>query len=253
MMRISVAGGTGTVGRHVVDVLREQGHAPVVLSRSAGVDLLGGSGLATVLDGVDAVVDVTSVQTRTAAASESFFETVTQHLQQAEQQLGVRHHVLLGIVGSDKAPYAYYAGKVRQEQLVEAGAVPSTILRATQFYEFAAQIRSQLRAGPFSIIPAMRSQPIAARAVAERLVELAVAAPQGRVPDVAGPAEHRMVEMVRRLAEVKGWAGPVLELPIPGRWGRALRDGTLLAGPGAELRGPGFAEWLASGAGGIDA
>ena len=252
-MRIAVAGGTGTVGRHVVDVLREQGHAPVVLSRSTGVDLVGGVGLAAVLDGVDAVVDVTSVQARTAASSVAFFESVTLNLQRAEAQLGVRHHVLLSIVGSDKAPYAYYAGKARQEQLVEGGAVPSTILRATQFHEFAAQIRSQLRVGPISIVPAMRSQPIAARTVAERLVELAVAAPQGRVPDVAGPAEHRMADLVRRLAEAKGWAGPVLELPIPGHWGRALRDGTILPGPTAELRGPGFADWLASGAGGIDA
>ncbi|OZC60978.1 3-beta hydroxysteroid dehydrogenase [Rhodococcus sp. 06-470-2] len=227
-MKLAVAGGTGTVGVHVVEVARERGQEVVVLSRSAGVDLVSGSGLPDALSGVDAVIDVASTQTISAKESTAFFAAVTRNLLTAEGAAGVRHHVALSIVGIDKAPYAYYAGKVEQERLVRAGAVPWTILRATQFHEFAAQIRSQTSFGPLTVVPRMVSQPIAAREVAERLIDLAERPPAGRVADLGGPREERMAKMVRRYARAIGARGPVLEVPLPGAYGRAMRDGTLV-------------------------
>jgi uncharacterized protein YbjT (DUF2867 family) len=244
-MRIAVAGGTGTVGRHVVDVVHETGHEPVVLTRSTGVDLVTGVGLADALAGVDVVIDVSSTLTMSAAASRAFFGSVTRNLLAAEAAAGVAHHVALSIVGSDAAPYGYYAGKVLQEQLIEDGPVPWTILRATQFHEFASQLHSRMRLGPIVVAPAMQSQPVAAREVAERLVALAVAEPAGRVTDLAGPRVERMADMVRRWATATGRRGRVVEVPLPGAYGRAMRDGTLIAQPGSDLGVQTFDEWVA--------
>ena len=243
-MRIAVAGGTGAVGRHVVVAARDAGHDPLVLARSTGVDLVTGNGLD--LTGVAAVVDVTSTRARTADDARAFFGAVTRGLLAAEGVAGVGHHVTLGIVGSTDAPYDYYAGKALQEELVEAGPVPWTILRATQFHEFAAQIYGQYTVGPIVLVPAMRSQPVAAREVAQRLVELATAAPAGHAPDLAGPREERMVRMTRAWASAGGRRRPILEIPVPGPFGRALRDGTLLPRAGASIGRQTFDEWLAA-------
>jgi uncharacterized protein YbjT (DUF2867 family) len=128
---------------------------------------------------------------------------------------------------------------------VRAGRVPWTILRATQFHEFAAQILGQVRVGPVSLVPKMMSQPVAAREVAERLVELAESGPAGLATDLAGPEVLRMRDLVRAYATATGVTGPILELPLPGGFGKALRDGTILAGPGADRGTQTFAEWIA--------
>ncbi|WP_173921555.1 SDR family oxidoreductase [Agromyces sp. Marseille-P2726] len=245
-MRIAIAGGTGMIGRHVVDVTRERGHDPIVLTRSTGVDLTTGEGLARALDGCDVVIDVTSVRTTSAKTSREFFGAVTRDLLAAEAAAGVRHHVALSIVGVGDAPFAYYAGKALQEQLVAAGSVPWTLLRATQFHEFAMQIYERMKSGPVVPVPAMRSQPVAAREVAERLVTLATAEPAGWSRDLAGPREERMADLVRRWAERAGKPGRVVEAPLPGGFGRAMRDGTLLPGPDADHGVQTFDEWLAT-------
>ncbi|TQL47075.1 uncharacterized protein YbjT (DUF2867 family) [Homoserinimonas aerilata] len=245
-MRIAVAGGTGAVGRHVVDVVRERGHEPVVLARSQGIDLVTGVGLAEALQGVTAVIDVASVQTQSADASKQFFGTVTTNLLQAEKAAGVAHHVALSIVGSDKAPYGYYAGKAEQERVVAAGDVPWTLLRATQFHEFAAQMHGQIMVGPLMLVPRMRSRPIAAREVAERLVELATGVPAGRVRDLVGPEERRMADMVRAYSAAIGGRGRIVEVPLPGGFGRALRDGTLLGEADVDHGVQTYEEWLAA-------
>jgi len=245
-MKIAVAGGTGTVGRHIVDVLTEQGHQPLVLSRAAGVDLTTGRSLADALAGATAVIDVSSTQTQADEASRAFFGTVTQNLLAAEQAAGVRHHVALGIVGSTLAPYGYYAGKALQEQLVEASPVPWTILRATQFHEFAQQIYGSITAGPFILVPKMTSQPVAAREVAEHLVALALANPAGHTTDLAGPHIEQMPHMVRAYAKATGKRGPIITIPAPGPFGKALRDGTILPKGEVTLGRQSFAEWLAA-------
>lgn len=243
-MKIAVAGGTGAVGKPVTEVARERGHEVIVLSRQAGVDLTNSAGLAGALEGVDVVIDVTSVQTQSADASRRFFGTVTSTLLDAELAAGVRHHVALSIVGSDKAPFGYYAGKQEQERLVAAGRVPWTILRATQFHEFARQIFDEFRLGPIALVPRMVSQPVAAREVAERLVSLAEGAPAGHATELGGPEVLRMSTMVKKYARAIGSRGPVLELPLPGGFGRAMRDGTVLSGPAADRGIQTYDEWV---------
>lgn len=245
-MRIAIAGGTGTVGRLVTDLVRRHGHEPVVLSRSTGVDLVSGDGVDAVLDGVDVVIDVTSTQTMSAAAAIRFFETVTGNLLAAERRAGVRHHVVLSIVGIDSTEkgYGYYQGKRAQERAVEAGPIPYSLVRATQFHEFARQMFERMKVGPFVLVPTMRSQPIDADDVAARLVELAEGSPAGRVTDIAGPRIERMAELARRYGRAAGVPGRVVEVSLPGSSGRQMRDGSLLAGTSAELIGKDFTSWL---------
>lgn len=243
-MRIAVAGGTGVIGRRVCGVLGERGHEALVLTRSTGIDLVSGVGLVGRLRGVDAVIDVTSVQTSARNVSVRFFETVTANLLRAEREAHVEHHVALSIVGSDAAPFGYYAGKAAQEHMVQRGDVPWTLLRATQCHEFATQIYDQFRAGPVAVVPKMRAQPVAAREVAERLVDHATGRPSGRVRDLGGPHEMMMAEMIKLWVKATRRSALVIELPLPGALGKAMRDGTLVSGRGAERGQETFDQWL---------
>jgi uncharacterized protein YbjT (DUF2867 family) len=243
-MRIAVAGGTGTVGRYVVEALADGGHDTVILTRSTGVDLVADTGLAGALEGVDAVVDATSISTQDAAVSSQFFAAVTTALLAAEHDAGVGHHVALSIVGAAAINSGYYAGKRVQEELVIAAGDRGTILRATQFHEFVRQILPAGRIGPVQIVPRMLSQPIAAAEVGAALARLATHPPIGIAPDLAGPEVLRMAEMARRLFRSTDSRRPVIEVPLPGTFGRGLRDGSILPGPNAELGTQTFDEWL---------
>lgn len=241
-MRVGVAGGTGLVGRLVVDVAAGRGHQVVVLARSEGVDLTTGSGLAGRLAGVDAVVDTTNHVSQKRAESEAFFGAVTRHLLAAEADAGVGHHLVLSIVGIDDVDTGYYAGKRLQERLVAEGPVPWTILRATQFHEFAEQALGFVRIGPFSLVPRMLSQPVAAQEVAEHLVDLVETGPSGRADDLAGPERHDIADLARRVARGRR----VVPVPLLGKAGRAMRAGALcpqVDGPRGRTT---FEEWLAA-------
>ena len=245
-MRIAVAGGTGTVGAHVVTVARRRGHEPLTLSRAGGVDLRTGESVSQMLAGAEVVIDVLSVPTTAAARSADFFRATTTTLLTAERAAGTPHHVALSIVGVDRAPDGYYAGKLVQEKLVETGPVPWTILPATQFHEFAAQMFERARIGPLHLAPRMRTQPIAAIEVAERLIDIAEAGPSGRAEAAAGPREEDLPAMIRAYARIRGHRGPIPALPFPGGMGRAQRDGSLLPGAGAILGRQTFGEWLSA-------
>lgn len=239
---IAVAGGTGLVGRLVVEEVRRAGATPVVVARSAGVDLTTGAGLDAALDGVDAVVDASNVTTLGARRSVAFFEAATGHLLAAGERAGVRHHVALSIVGCDRVDLGYYRGKRRQEELVAAGPVPWTVLRATQFHEFAGQLVDRSPA-PLAMAPRMLCQPIAAAEVAAALVATALGAPRGLAPDLGGPAPERMDRLVRRELRRRGAHRLVVPLPMAGAAGRQVRDGGLLPGPGATLGTQTFDAW----------
>ena len=241
---IAVAGGTGWVGRHVVESVRRLGHDPLVIARSTGVDLTTGAGLDEALTGVDAVIDVTNIVTQNRGRATTFFRTATRHLLDAEERQGVAHHVLLSIVGIDRVGLGYYRAKLAQEDLVRAGAVPWTILRATQFHEFAAQM---LGTGRIAAIPSMLSQPVAAQEVADELVRLATSPPSGMAPELAGPREERVPDMARRLASARGRRGLVLTVPLPGATGRGMRTGALLPTDPGPRGTQTFDEWLRDG------
>lgn len=244
-MRIAIAGGTGTVGRPTVEAVRAAGHEAVVLARSAGVDVVTGEGLDAAIEGADAVIDTANVATLSADAATSFFTTATGNLLAAAGRAGVGHVVLLSIVGIDRMPYDYYAGKIAQERLVEASAVPWTIQRATQFHEFAGQVYAKARLGPLHVAPRARVQPIAAREVGERLAAIAAAGPLGRAPDLGGPREEKLEEMVRAYARRAGRRGWIPSVSLPGAQMKGMRAGYALPGPDALVGTETFAAWLA--------
>lgn len=248
-MRIAVAGGTGLVGRLVVREAELRGHEVVVLARSTGIELAGASApnteLVRRLAGVEVVIDTLNASTLSETVAVEFFAGSTRTLLAAEADTGVAHHLALSIVGVDRAPYGYYAGKRAQERAIESSATPWTVLRATQFHEFACQVFASGRRGPLRFVPTMRTRPVAAHEVASRLVRLAELPAQGYASEFAGPREESLVAMVRALARTTGHRGPILPIRLPGDLGRAQRGGTLLPGPDAELGELGFAEWLA--------
>ena len=244
LLTIAVAGGTGVVGRHVVDAVRDAGHRAVILSRSTGVDLTTGAGLDAALDGVDAVVDTANVSTLSASEATRFFQTATGNLVAAAERSGVGHVVLLSIVGIDRMPHDYYAGKVAQERVVEAAPVPWTILRATQFHEFAAQLFERAKLGPLHVAPRARVQPVAAREVGARLAQLAAGPAQGRAADLAGPREERLDDMVKAYARRTGHRGWIPSVSLPGAQMKGMRAGYALPERGATFGTQTFAEWL---------
>lgn len=244
-MRIAVAGGTGVVGHLTVDAVRRSGHEAVVLSRATGVDLVTARGLDAALDGAHAVIDTANISTLKAAESIEFFTAATGNLLSAAADAGVGHVVVLSIVGVDRMPVDYYAGKVAQEKIVEASAVPWTIQRATQFHEFAGQIYERAKVGPLHLAPRARTQPVAAREVAERLVALATGAAQGRARDLAGPHEEALDDMIIAFARSRGHRGWIPRVSLPTAQMKGMRAGLALPGADADLTTQTFADWLA--------
>jgi uncharacterized protein YbjT (DUF2867 family) len=244
-MRIAIAGGTGVVGSYTADAAEHAGHDVVVLTRHSGVDVATGTGLTAALDGVDVVVDALNVITVRGSVAERFFVTTSRNLQIAASKQRVQHIVTLSIVGIDRAPaYPYYRGKLAQEKAVMSGDVPVTILRATQFHEFPAQVMRFARRGPLTFVPPLRSQPVAARTVGEHLVRLATERPGGTV-ELAGPEVHDLAELARRFVAAHGPRVRVVPLPLLGKTGRQIRNGALLATEGTTIDGPRFDDWLA--------
>lgn len=248
-MRIAVAGATGNIGARTVSALERDGHDVVRISRSLGVDLLTGDGLDAALGGVDAVVDAVSSPPVDPDETRRYFATATSNLLAAEERAGVRHHVLLSIVGIDRMDggTAHYAGKREQERLVEAGRVPWTIVPATQFHDFAAMAASWTERDGVAIIAPLLVQPIAPDDIAAVLAEVATGAPQGRHVDVAGPEPQDLVDMARRTHAVLGrdvrlipsWSGPL---------GLEMAGNVLLPAENARIAATTFDQWLAAGA-----
>jgi uncharacterized protein YbjT (DUF2867 family) len=243
-MRVAVAGGTGVVGKHVVESLQKDGHETVVLTRSKGVDVVTGNGLGDALTGVGAVIDCSNVATMRASASEAFFAAATRNLLTAGRRAGVGHYVALSIVGIDRVDFGYYHGKRVQEELLLADSRPSSVVRATQFHEFAGQLLDRTR-GPVVLAPRMRMQPIAAREVGKALADLAAGTPVGMAPELAGPREESLVDLVHQMLRRRSQRRFVLPLRLPGAAGRAMTEGGLLPqapGPRGEQT---FAQYLA--------
>ena len=243
-MKIAIAGGTGTVGRHVVSIAKDRGHQVVSLSRADGVDLVTGRGLDDALRGVDTVIDVSGIQTRSTKKAVDFFTNSTQNLLAAEKKAGARHHIALSIVGIDKATSGLYAGKLVQEDTVRHGGVPWTLLRSTQFHEFVPMTVGIASLGPLVLVPQMRTQPVAAREVAEALVDAADAGPRGSVADLGGPRAEELDDLVRAYLQKSRKRKQIAKLFIPGSMGKAMRSGDLIPKPGAAVGRQTFQEWL---------
>jgi uncharacterized protein YbjT (DUF2867 family) len=215
-----------------------------VLARSTGVDLTTGAGLAAALDGVEAVIDVTNTSSVDTEQVRAFFAAVTGHLLAAEDHAGVRHHVVLSIVGLDRIPdVGHYAGKREQERLARSGPVPVTVVRATQFFDFAAQMVGWTRRGQSATLAPLLLQPVAVSDVADVLVEVAVGEPVNGISELAGPETQDLVDMARRTLAARGES---LRL-VPtwrGRYGVELAGEVLLPGPNARIAPTTFDDWL---------
>lgn len=248
-MRVLVVGGTGTAGAPAVAELLRHGVEVRVLSRSgrgatgaAGVhgDIATGSGLAEALSGVDTVVDVSNIGTSSEKAATPFFVGSTRRLVAAEAVAGVRRHVLLSIVGIDVVRSGYYRAKLAQERALAddaaAAGISWGIQRATQFYDFAAQMIGRLRRGPLVPMPAASLQPVSTLDVAAALADAVASADDGRLPDLAGPETLQLPAMARAVLQARGERGVVVPLPVPGAQGRAMRSGALRPAWGTPLR-----------------
>lgn len=241
-MRVVVVGGTGQTGRLLVEALRGRGHEVVPASPSTGIDAFGGAGLDEALTGTDVVIDVTNPPSQEEAAATEFFRVTSENLTAAGGKAGVRHHVVLSIVGLERASdLAYYRAKLAQEAAVRDGGVPYTIVRAAQFFEFlgvllqANTVGDEIRLGP------VRVQPIALADLVARLVEIAESEPVGGTVEAAGPEVLAMDEIGRRLAT------PGQRVTSDGKpfFGADVPVDALVAGPSA-YRGPTtLSAWLA--------
>lgn len=234
------------MGRHVVRVARERGHEVVSLSRHEGVNLITGKGLNETLKNVDTVIDVSGIRELTTKKNVDFFTTSTQNLLAAEKKAGTKHHIALSIVGIHLAKSGLYAGKLAQEEAVRHGDVRWTILRATQFHEFVPMTLGYTSAGPLALVPRMLMQPVAAAEVAEALVDAAEAGPKGRLPDLGGPGKERLADLVRAYLRKTGKKKLIVQVPLPGPMGKAMRSGDLIPEPGAGVGRQTFTQWLES-------
>ncbi|WP_028652628.1 SDR family oxidoreductase [Nocardioides halotolerans] len=245
-MRIAIAGATGNIGTLTRTALEEAGHVVVPLSRSLGIDLTTGDGLDAALSGVDAVVDVTNSTATDPDEVVARFGAMTRNLLDAEARAGVPHHVLLSIAGVDRVTgNAHYAGKREQERLVRTGAVPWTIVPATQFHDFAAMVTSWTERDGAATIAPLLVQPIAPADVADVLAEVAVGEPEGDYRDVAGPEPQDLVDMARRTHQAQGRS--VTLVPTwSGLFGAEMAGDVLLPRPEARIAPTTFEEWLTS-------
>ncbi|GGI01684.1 nucleoside-diphosphate sugar epimerase [Arthrobacter liuii] len=225
-------------------VARERGHQVVSLSRAEWVDLVTGRGLDQALQDVETVIDVAGIQTLSTKKAVDYFTNATQNLLAAGKTAGVKHHVVLSIVGIDKANSGLYAGKLVQEDEAKHGGIPWTILRSTQFHEFVPMSIKAASVGPLVFVPTMATQPVAAKEVAAALVDAAEAGPQGRIPDLGGPRTEQLKDLVAAYLAKTQQKKRIVPLRVPGAMGKAMRNGTLVPAPGSAVGRQTFLEWL---------
>lgn len=245
-MRVAVVGATGRIGRLTVDALEHAGHETVGISRTQGVDVYTGDGLVEALTGVDAVVDASSSNATDHDDVVGFFSQSTRNLLDAERETGVQHHVLLTIVGLARyAGNAHAAGKRAQEQLVERGTVPWSILPATQFHDFAEMVTTWTEQDGSATIAPLLIQPVSPADVADVLAEIAIGQPQGRCPDLAGPEPQDLVDLARRTRAARGTSIRLVPTWSSGLFGVDMAGDVLLPGPDARIAPTTFDDWLA--------
>lgn len=244
-MRIVVIGGTGLVGSNLVIRLRDGGHEASAASLSTGVDTMTGAGLAAVLAGAQAVVDVTNAPSIEDTAVLAFFETSGRNLLAAGIAAGVRHHVALSVVGVDR-PLAngYFQAKLAQEILIKAAGIPYTILRATQFFEFIASIIDAAVQGDAVHLSPALLQPVASDDVAAALADLVVGPPVNGIVELAGPDAQPLDKLARKYLAAHGDPRQVVADIHARFFGTALNDRSLTPGANPRIGATRFADWL---------
>ena len=244
-MKFVIIGGTGLIGSRVVSNLQQMGHEAIPASPSLGINSITGEGLAEALDGASVVIDVSNSPSFDDSAVLSFFETSTRNLLASEETAGVRHHVALSIVGIDRSSdNGYFKAKVAQEEMIQAGSIPYSIIRSTQFFEFvdgiadSATIDNEVHLAPVAF------QPIAAVDVAKAVADIAVNPPvNGRV-EIAGPELLRFDEVIRDRLAARNDPRRVVVDPAATYFGAVPEELSLVPLDGARLGTTRYADWL---------
>ncbi|HEX6894217.1 MAG TPA: SDR family oxidoreductase [Bryobacteraceae bacterium] len=244
-MKIVVIGGTGLIGSKLVNKLRDLGHEAVAAAPSSGVNSITGEGLEKALTGAAAVVDVTNSPSWEDAAVMKFFETSTRNLLHFEAAAGVRHHVALSVVGTDRLlESGFFRAKLAQENLIKASSIPYTIVRATQFFEFVPKIADLSTQGKKVSLPSVLFQPMAAEDVATALAGIATSAPAKSTIEIEGPEQFHLDEVVRRYLAASKDPRQVIADPHARYYGIQVSERSLVPDDGARLGKTHFEDWL---------
>lgn len=247
IMKIVVVGGTGLIGSKVVEILGQHGHEVVAAAPNTGVNTVTGVGLAEALEGADVVVDVANSPSFEDRAAMDFFQTAGRNLAAAEAKAGVRHHVALSVVGTERLlDSGYFRAKLAQEELIEASPIPYTLIRATQFFEFLRGIAGSATDGGKVRLPQAPFQPMAAQDVAAAVAEAALAPPVNGMIEIAGPDAFPIDELVARVLEFDKDPRQVIADPDASYFGVMVNDGSLMPGPAPRLGTTSFDWWLAN-------
>jgi uncharacterized protein YbjT (DUF2867 family) len=248
-MKIVVIGGTGLIGSNLVERLTKAGHEPLAASPNTGVNALTGEGLAEAVDGAQVVVDVANAPAWDDQAVLDFFQTSSRNLLAAEAAAGVGHHVALSVLGAERLPESgYLRAKLAQEELVKAGPVPYTIVRATQFFEFIGRIAdSATDANTVRLSPAL-VQPEAADDVASTLADVAIGAPLNDTVELAGPEAFPLDELARRFLAASDDPRQVTADVHARYFGAELDERSLTPEDGARIAPTRFEDWLSQSA-----
>lgn len=245
-MRIVVAGGTGLIGTRLADILRARGHDALAASPTTGIDIVSGTGLAELLIGTDAVIDVSKPRTYIPSALTAYFTAAAQNLAAAEKAAGVAHHVSLAAVGtSPSSTIPYYRAKAAGEQATQGSGIPYTLVHATQFFEFAPTIAEHSARGNHLELPDVLTQPVAADDVARAVADIALQDGSDRVVEIAGPDILPMTDYVGRVLAAQGDLRAITAHPFAHYFGGRIDKNTLLPGPDAQIAPTRLDQWLA--------
>ncbi|MBV9518951.1 MAG: SDR family oxidoreductase [Hyphomicrobiales bacterium] len=249
-MKIVVIGGTGLIGSKTVSILGQRGHDVVAASPKSGINSITGEGLKEAMAGAQVVVDLSNSPSFEDRAVLEFFETSGRNLLSAEGSAGVRHHIALSIVGTDRTPdNGYFRAKVAQEKLIEASGIPYTIIRATQFLEFLGAIAASSADGNIVRLSPGLFQPIAADDVALVVAEMALGEPRNGIVEIAGPERAPFNEIIARYLKAVGDRREVVSDPGARYFGGWVAEHSLVPLGEARLGRIGLDEWLSAGAG----
>jgi uncharacterized protein YbjT (DUF2867 family) len=236
-VKVTVMGASGLIGTKLVELLTKEGEQAVAASRRSGVDVLSGAGLAKALNGADVLVDVLNSPSFEAEEVMHFFLTSTDNLVTAARAAGVKHYVALSIVGVDGLPDSpYLRAKAAQERIIRSSGLPYTIVRATQFHEFAGAIVDSMSDGDDVRVPDALIQPIAADEVAAFLAEVAVEPPRNHIVDIGGPEKITFSDLAHVVLARRRAKGTYVAVDAQARYfGTRLRTNSLVTGDGAML------------------
>lgn len=243
-MKIVVIGGTGLIGSKLVDKLRQRNHEVVAASPASGVNTITGEGLSEALQDAQVVVDVSNAPSFDSQAVWNFFKTSGHNLLNAEKTAGIKHHIALSVVGTERLQKSgYFRAKLAQEQLIKESGIPYTILHSTQFFEFAGSIARSGAIGDEVHISPAAIQPIASAEVAEALADIATRAPLNAIVEVAGPVQMPMDEFIRYYLTTTEDSRQLVTDEHALYFGAALNDETLVPGDQARLGKIKYEDW----------